>query len=91
MKIYKVKRGFMAFQFDPGQPVYSVGIEANAIKTAGEYHCIVGKSEQEFDITYDDILALMVKYGEDKVIRKMKGKNVYIVPLRDVKKTGGDK
>ena len=84
MKNYKVNKGFMAFQFDPGKPVYSVGIEANAIKKAGVYHCVVGKSEQKYDITYDDVLSLIGKYGEDKIIRKRNGKNVYIVPLREV-------
>ncbi len=87
MKTYKVKRGFMAFQFENGKPTYSVGIEASAIKSAGSYRCIVGKSEQEFDISYDDILSLVGKYGEDKVIRKIRGKDVFIVPLKDVPKS----
>jgi hypothetical protein len=85
MKTYKVNRGFMAYQFD-GKPIYSVGIESNAIKKAGDYHCIVGKSEAEFNISYDDCLALVTKYGEDKAIRTIRGKSVFIVPLSEVKK-----
>ena len=84
MKTYKVNRGFMAFQFGVPTGLYSVGIECNALKKAGDYHCIVGKGEQVFDISYDDALALVGKYGEDKVIRKQRGKNVFIIPLRDL-------
>lgn len=82
MKVYKVKRGFMAYQFD--KPTYCVGIEMNALRTAGKYHCIVGKEEKEFDISYDQALGLVERYGEDKVIRKIKGKNVFIVPVEEL-------
>lgn len=83
MKDYKVNKGFMAFQFD-GKPVYSIGIESNALRNAGAYHCIVGKSGVEVDVSMDDIVRLLAKYGESKLIRKIKGKDVFIVPLKEV-------
>lgn len=93
MKIYKVKRGFMAYQFD--KPTYCVGIEMNALRTAGQYHCVVGKEEKEFDISYDQALGLVEKYGEDRAIRRVRGKRVFIVPIKDfvnidIKSIAGD-
>ena len=72
----------MAYQFT-GMPVYSVGIECNALKSADIYHCIIGKEKKELTISYEQALGLVGKYGEDKVIRKIKGKNVFIVPINE--------
>lgn len=70
----------MAYQFD--KPTYCVGIEMNALRTAGQYHCVVGKEEKEFDISYDQALGLVERYGE-KVLRKIRGKQVFIVPVEE--------
>jgi len=85
MKNYKVKRGFIAYQFD--KPTYCVGIEMNALKTAGQYHCVVGKEEKEFDISYDQALGLVERYGGDKIIRKVSGKDIFIVPVEEFNST----
>jgi hypothetical protein len=80
---YTVKKGFMAFQFGD-TPLYSIGIESEALKKEGEYKCIIGKEQKEMVVSLSDVERLILKYGEDKVIRKIKGKNVYIVPVKEV-------
>ena len=80
---YKVNSGFMAFQFE--KPTYCFSIECNALKEHQIYHCTIGKKEvKTFDVTYDDALELVGKYGEDKIIRKQRGKNVFIIPVSEV-------
>ena len=88
MKNYKVKSGFMAFQF--GAPTWCIGIECNALAMAGEYHCIVGKGETEVDVSMETVNKLIEKYGKDKILRKQRGKNVYIVPVYEVKEGKGN-
>jgi hypothetical protein len=80
---YKIKKGFMAYQFD--KPTYCIGIETRALKKAGIYHCTVGKEGKKFDITYDQALGLVERYGE-KVLRKIRGKQVFIVPVEEFSK-----
>lgn len=82
---YKVKNGFMAFQFD--KPTYCIGIEVNAIHKAKVYDCIIGKGETKITISYSDCLSLVEKYGEDRILRKIRGKNVFIVPVKEFVKT----
>ena len=83
-KVYKVEKGFMAFQFDEGKPVYSIGIEKNAITTHGIYKCVIGKEKREVTVTLDDIDRLIEKYGRHRIIRKRNNKPIYIIPLRDI-------
>lgn len=83
-KKYKVKRGFMAFQF--GAPTYCIGIECKALNKAGEYDCVIGKEEKQITVSLSGVNDLIKKYGQDKVIRKVSGKQCYIVPVGEFEK-----
>ena len=78
---YKVKKGFMAFQF--GKPTYCIGIECRALNSAGEYDCVIGKEEKKITVSLLKVNELIKKYGSDKIIRKTGGKNCYIIPVEE--------
>jgi hypothetical protein len=84
---YKVKKGFMAYQFGT-QPKYCIGIEVNALKNAWDYECTIGQEEKEYLIDYDKALDIANKYGSDEVIRKIGGKSVFIIPVEDMEVRG---
>lgn len=77
---YKVKKGFIAYQF--GEPTYCIGIERQALKKYGTYDCVIGKEEKKIRVSYDDALELINKYGQDKILRK----NIFVIPVRDFDK-----
>ena len=81
---YKVKRGFMAFQF--GSPTYCIGIECKALNKAGTYECVIGKEEKKITVSLLAVNNLIKKYGAEKIIRKTGGKDCYIVPVGEFEK-----
>lgn len=85
MRNYRVNSGFMAFQFNGGKPTWCIGIECNALAQAGEYHCIVGKGKTTCDVTLDTVNKLIDKYGLNNILRKQHGKNIYVIPVHEVK------
>ncbi len=78
---YKVKKGFMAFQF--GAPTYCIGIECQALNKAGEYECVIGKEEKKIVVSLLAVNDLIEKYGRDKIVRKTGGKDCYIIPVKE--------
>lgn len=81
MTLYKVERGFMAFQF--GEPTYCIGIECNALNKAGEYICVIGKEQKRIVVSLSAVNDLIKRFGSDKIIRKTGGKNCYIIPVKE--------
>lgn len=74
----------MAYQFDD-KPTYSISLVKNALLTHWEYKCVIGKEKLVKYVTYSEAEAIAQRYGEDKVIRKIKGKDCFILPVKDLK------
>jgi hypothetical protein len=81
MRNYEVKKGFMAYQFGEPSGSYSIGIACKALKEAGSYKCIIGKEKREVVVSYDQALELVNRFGQDNVIRNLRGKQAFIIPI----------
>lgn len=82
-KIYKVKSPFMSRpgQFEPGKSSLCIGVEADALKKAGEYSVYLGTSKRKcYDVTYDEAMGFVAQFGKNaQWVRK--GKQVFILPV----------
>lgn len=88
MKFYIVNQPFMTKegQFEKDRHTLVVGIEANALKSAGEYRVYIGKNRKVYwDVTYEEALEIYSKYGENAITRRG-GKLVFILPLKFLRK-----
>lgn len=84
MKIYIVNQPFMTRkgQFEKDRHTLVIGIEAQALKTAGEYRVYIGKNRKVYwDVSYKEALEIYSKYGEN-AITKRGDKLVFILPLK---------
>lgn len=84
MQKYRVQKPFMARkgQFGPDHEL-CIGIEKSALTEAGEYRCYIGKNDQDFyDITLSKAMAAVADYGEKNVIWHIRGKDVFILPIK---------
>ena len=82
---YHVKTGFMAKQFGK-RGEYSIGLDCKAIDNIQEYEITVGNSKTKYFITRSEIEDIISKYGEGNVIKFRNNKNIYILPLNEMRK-----
>lgn len=83
---YHVKSGFMAFQFNE-KGDYSIGLDCSALDGSSEYEITVGKDEHTtYFITREEIQALMNRYGRDKIVRRRGYKDMYIIPVSEMRR-----
>ena len=83
---YNVKRGFMAYQFERGAK-FSVGLECKALDRGDEYEITIGvNTRTKYYIRIDRIQEIIKDYKLENVIRVVGGKELYIIPVCEMKK-----
>lgn len=75
----------MAYQF--GKPTYCISLVKAALLTHWEYECVIGKEELTKWVSFPEAEAIVEKYGEDKAIREINGKECFILPVDDLRDT----